>query len=34
LYTAVAEPGNLLDTLFDYAWVVWESYGAEATKRQ
>jgi hypothetical protein len=26
-YTAVADPGNLSDTLFDYTWVVWELYG-------
>jgi hypothetical protein len=27
LYIAVAEPEHLLDTLFDYTWVIWECYG-------
>lgn len=26
-YIAVAEPGHLSDTPFDYTWVIWESYG-------
>jgi hypothetical protein len=26
-YITVAEPEHLLDTLFDYTWLVWECYG-------